>query len=139
MRLDADEIVRVLQQEIAQYGRQVESREGGEVLEIGDGVARVHGLAGVMAGELLEFTRTKVRGQAFNLEENSVGVIILGNYLEIVEGDEVRSTGALLQGPVGPAVVGGVVDPLGRPLDGKGEIVTDSYRPVESAALGVVE
>src|SRR5215213_2368110 len=123
MRLDADEVVRVLEAEISQFGRQVESRE------VGDGIARVYGLSGVMAVELLEFTRTKVRGQAFNLEENSVGVIILGNYLEIVEGDEVRSTGALLQVPVGPAMIGRVVDPLGRPLDGKGEIITDAFRP----------
>jgi F-type H+-transporting ATPase subunit alpha len=129
----------VLQQEIQQYGQQVESREVGEVLEVGDGIARVYGLAGVMAGEMVEFTRTKVRGQAFNLEENSVGVIILGDYLEIVEGDEVRSTGALLQVPVGPAMVGRVVDPLGRPLDGKGEIVTDAFRPIETTAPGVVE
>ena len=86
MRLDADEIVRVLEKEIQQYGQKVESREVGEVLEVGDGIARVYGLAGVMAGEMVEFTRTKVRGQAFNLEENSVGVIILGDYLEIVEG-----------------------------------------------------
>ncbi len=139
MRLDADEIVRVLQQEIQQYGQQVESREVGEVLEVGDGIARVYGLAGVMAGEMVEFTRTKVRGLAFNLEENSVGVIILGDYLRIVEGDEVRSTGALLQVPVGQAMVGRVVDPLGRPLDGKGEIITDSYRPVETMAPGVVD
>jgi F-type H+/Na+-transporting ATPase subunit alpha len=139
MRLDADEIVRVLQKEISQFGQQVESREVGEVLEVGDGIARVYGLAGVMAGELVEFTRTKVRGQAFNLEENSVGVIILGDYLKIVEGDEVRSTGALLQVPVGEAMVGRVVDPLGRPLDGKGEIVTDAFRPVETTAPGVVD
>src|SRR6266550_1498771 len=139
MRLDADEIVRVLQQEISQYGQQVESREVGEALEVGDGIARVHGLAGVMAGEMVEFTRTKVRGQAFNLEENSVGVIILGNYLEIVEGDEVRSTGALLQVPVGEAMVGRVVDPLGRPLDGKGEIVASASRPLETTAPGVVD
>src|SRR5437868_6939299 len=139
MRLDADEIVRVLQQEIAQYGQQVESREVGEVLEIGDGMALVYGLAGVMSGEMVEFTRTKVRGLAFNLEESSVGVIILGEYLAIVEGDEVRSTGALLQVPVGQAMVGRVVDPLGRPLDGKGEIVTDSFRPVETIAPGVVD
>src|SRR5947209_2625355 len=139
MRLDADEIVRVLEKEIQEYGQQVESREVGEVLEVGDGIARVYGLAGVMAGEMVEFTRTKVRGQAFNLEENSVGVIILGNYLEIVEGDEVRSTGALLDVPVGPAMIGRVVDPLGRPLDGKGEIVTDAFRPIETIAPGVVE
>jgi F-type H+-transporting ATPase subunit alpha len=139
MRLDADEIVRVLQKEISQYGQRVETREVGEVLEVGDGIARVYGLGGVMAGEMVEFTRTKVRGQAFNLEENSVGVIILGDYLEIVEGDEVRSTGALLQVPVGPAMVGRVVDPLGRPLDGKGEIVTEAFRPIETVAPGVVE
>jgi F-type H+-transporting ATPase subunit alpha len=139
MRLDADEIVRVLQKEISEYGQQVQAREVGEVLEVGDGIARVYGLAGAMAGEMVEFTRTKVRGLAFNLEENSVGVIILGDYLEIVEGDEVRSTGALLQVPVGQAMVGRVVDPLGRPLDGKGDIVADAFRPVETSAPGVVE
>src|SRR5207253_5809496 len=132
-----DEIVRVLEKEIAQYGQQVESREVGEVLEVGDGIARVYGLAGVMAGEMVEFSRTKVRGLAFNLEENSVGVIILGNYLEIVEGDEVRSTGELLRVPVGEALIGRVVDPLGNPIDGKGPIVTPLSRPVESIAPGV--
>src|SRR5437588_2532209 len=137
MRLDADEIVRVLEKEIQQYGQAVESREVGEVLEIGDGIARVYGLAGVMAGEMVEFTRAKVRGLAFNLEENSVGVIILGEYLEIVEGDEVRSTGALLEVPVGEAMVGRVVDPLGRPMDGKGEILTSHRRPLEYVAPGV--
>src|SRR3954447_13849287 len=139
MRLDADEVVRVLEAEISQFGRQVESREVGEVLEVGDGIARVYGLSGVMAGELLEFTRTKDRGQAVNPEENSVGVIILGNYLEIVEGDEVRSTGALLQVPVGQAMVGRVVDPLGNPVDGKGPILTTKTRLVESVAPGVAE
>src|SRR5437763_4706188 len=137
MRLDADEIVRVLQQESSQYGQQVESREVGEVLEIGDGIARVYGLAGVMAGEMVEFTRTKVRGLAFNLEENSVGLIILGEYLEIAERDEVRATGELLRVPVGDTVIGRVVDPLGNPRDGKGPIVTSATRPVESTAPGV--
>src|SRR5262249_57421734 len=88
-------------------------------------------------GESLEFTRTKVRGQAFNLEENSVGVIILGDYLEIAEGDEVRATGELLRVPVGDAVIGRVVDPLGNPRDGKGPIMTTETRPVESIAPGV--
>src|SRR5438067_10099832 len=129
MRLDADEIVRVLEKEIEQYGQQVESREVGEVLEIGDGIARVHGLAGVMAGEMVEFTRTKVRGLAFNLEEISVGVIILGQYLEIAEGDEVRTTGELLRVPVGDAVIGRLVDPIGNPLAGNGPIVTSLSRP----------
>src|SRR3954467_10799213 len=123
MKFKADEIASVLQKEIELYQSQIDVREVGQVLEVGDGIARVYGLSGVMAGELVEFTRTKARGPAFNLEENSVGVIILGDYLEIVEGDEVRATGALLQVPVGQALVGRVVDPLGRPLDGKGEIV----------------
>src|SRR5438309_5291232 len=128
MRFKPNEIVSVLTSEIDEYKAQVDTREVGRVLEVGDGIARVYGLAGVMAGEMVEFTRTKVRGLAFNLEESSVGVIILGNYLEIVEGDEVRATGALLEVPVGQAMVGRVVDPLGRPLDGKGEIVTDAFR-----------
>src|SRR5262245_65923652 len=108
MRFNADEIVSVLTDEISRYGQKLESREVGQVLEVGDGIARVYGLSGVMSGELVEFTRTGARGQAFNLEENSVGIIILGDYLEIMEGDEVRSTGALLQVPVGDAMIGRV-------------------------------
>jgi F-type H+-transporting ATPase subunit alpha len=92
-----------------------------------------------MAGEMVEFSRTGVRGLAFNLEENSVGIIILGEYLEIAEGDEVRSTGQLLRVPVGGALIGRVVDPLGNPQDGKGPIVTSLSRPVESTAPGVAE
>jgi F-type H+/Na+-transporting ATPase subunit alpha len=137
MRFKADEIVSVLETEIKQYGAKLEAREVGRVLEIGDGIARIYGLSGVMAGEMVEFTRTRVRGLAFNLEENSVGVIILGDYLEIAEGDEVRATGDLLRVPVGDAVVGRVVDPLGNPRDGKGPILTSSTRPVESVAPGV--
>jgi F-type H+-transporting ATPase subunit alpha len=137
MRFKADEIVSVLQSEIEQYRGQLEAREVGRVLEVGDGIARIYGLSGVMAGEMVEFKRTGVNGLAFNLEENSVGVIILGEYLEIAEGDEVRSTGQLLQVPVGDAVIGRVVDPLGNPRDGKGPIVTPHRRPVESIAPGV--
>src|SRR5437588_8172728 len=137
MRFNADEIVSVLQSEIEQYRTQVDAREVGRVLEVGDGIARVYGLSSVMAGEMVEFSRTGVRGLAFNLEENSVGVIILGNYLEITEGDEVRTTGELLRVPVGDALIGRVVDPLGNPLDGKGPIVTSLSRPVETVAPGV--
>jgi F-type H+-transporting ATPase subunit alpha len=137
MRFKADEIVSVLQTEIEQYRNQLDSREVGRVLEVGDGIARIYGLSGVMAGEMVEFKRTGVHGQAFNLEENSVGVIILGEYLEIAEGDEVRRTEQLLRVPVGDAVIGRVVDPLGNPLDGKGPIVTTLSRPVESIAPGV--
>src|SRR5438477_3329679 len=137
MRFKADEIVSVLQTEISQYGAQLEAREVGRVLEVGDGIARIYGLSGVMSGEMVEFTRTKVRGLAFNLEENSVGLIILGDYLEIAEGDEVRATGELLRVPVGDAVIGRVVDPLGNPRDGKGPIITSLSRPVEAVAPGV--
>src|SRR5438477_6907098 len=134
MRFKADEIVSVLQTEINQYRSKLEAREVGRVLEVGDGIARVYGLSGVMSGEMVEFRRTGVRGLAFNLEENSVGVIILGEYLEITEGDEVCTTGELLRVPVGDALIGRVVDPLGNPLDGKGPIVTSETRPVETVA-----
>src|SRR5438093_3443367 len=137
MRFKADEIVSVLQSEIDQYRSKLDAREVGRVLEVGDGIARIYGLSGVMSGEMVEFARVGVRGLAFNLEENSVGVIILGDYLEITEGDEVRSTGELLRVPVGDAVIGRVVDPLGNPMDGKGPIVTTLSRPVESIAPGV--
>ncbi len=108
------------------------------MLEVGDGIARVYGLSDVMAGEMVEFPGG-INGLAFNLEENSVGVIILGDYLRINAGDEVRSTGRLLSVPVGEAVLGRVIDPLGSPLDGRGPIVTTERRPVESIAPGVAE
>jgi len=138
MRFNADEIASVLQQEIEQYQSQIDVREVGRVLEVGDGIARVYGLSGVMSGEMVEFPNG-VTGLAFNLEEHSVGVIILGDYLTIEEGDEVKSTGQLLSVPVGDAVTGRVVDPLGNPLDGKGPIVTSERRPVEFLAPGVAE
>jgi F-type H+-transporting ATPase subunit alpha len=137
MRINANEIVSVLTEEINRYRDKIEPKEVGEVLEVGDGIARVYGLANVMAGEMLEFPRTGVRGLAFNLEQNSVGVVILGEYREITEGDEVRSTGALLQVPVGEALIGRVVDPLGNPRDGKGPILREHMRFVESPAPGV--
>ncbi|HEY2762357.1 MAG TPA: F0F1 ATP synthase subunit alpha, partial [Pirellulales bacterium] len=136
MKFKADEIASVLQSEIEQYQTHIDVREVGRVLEVGDGIARVYGLSGVMAGEMVEFPGG-VTGLAFNLEENSVGVIILGDYLKIEEGDEVRSTGRLLSVPVGDAVVGRVLDPLGNPLDGKGPVVTTQRRPVESMAPGI--
>ena len=138
MKFNADEIASVLQQEIEQYDSKIDVREVGRVLEVGDGIARVYGLSGVMAGEMVRFANG-VTGLAFNLEEYSVGVIILGDYLTINEGEEVRSTGELLSVPVGEAVIGRVVDPLGNPLDGKGPIVTSERRPVETMAPGVAE
>ncbi len=138
MKFKADEIASVIQQEIEQYESQIDVREVGRVLEVGDGIARVYGLSGVMAGEMVEFPNG-VTGLAFNLEEYSVGVIILGDYLTINEGDEVKSTGRLLSVPVGDAVIGRVVDPLGNPLDGKGPIVTNDRRPVEFMAPGIAQ
>jgi F-type H+-transporting ATPase subunit alpha len=136
MKFKADEIASVIQQEIEHYQSQIDVREVGRVLEVGDGIARVYGLSGVMAGEMVQFPGGTI-GLAFNLEENSVGVIILGDFLQIQEGDEVKSTGQLLSVPVGEAVTGRVVDPLGNPLDGKGPIVTSERRPVEFIAPGV--
>lgn len=136
MKFRADEIASVLQQEIEQYESQIDVREVGRVLEAGDGIARVYGLSGVMAGEMVEFSNG-TQGLAFNLEENSVGVIILGDFLGIFEGDEVRTTGRLLSVPVGDALIGRVVDPLGTPLDERGPIVTSERRPVEFLAPGV--
>jgi len=138
MKFSADEISSVIQQEIENFQDRVDVREVGTVLEVGDGIARVYGLSGVMAGEMVEFSGG-TRGLAFNLEENSVGVIILGEYLHIQEGDEVKSVGQLLSVPVGDAVVGRVVDALGNPLDGLGPIDTNESRPVEVIAAGVSE
>lgn len=136
MKFKADEIASVIQKEIEDFQGSMQTAEVGRVLEVGDGIARCYGLQSAMAGEMVEFANG-VRGQVFNLEENSVGVIILGDYLTIAEGDEVKATGALLSVPVGDAMVGRVVDPLGNPLDGKGPIVTSETRPLETAAPGV--
>jgi len=138
MRFKADEIASVIQQEIERYESRIDVRQIGRVLEVGDGIARVYGLSDVMSGEMVEFPGG-IHGLAFNLEENSVGVIILGDYLTINEGDEVQSTGRLLSVPVGEAVLGRVIDPLGNPLDGRGPIRVTERRPVESPAPGVAE
>jgi F-type H+-transporting ATPase subunit alpha len=137
MKFKADEIRSVLTEEIRNFGTRLDTREVGRVLEVSDGIARVYGLSGLMSGEMVEFTRAKVRGTAFNLEENSVGITVLGDFLAIEEGDEVRALGTLLEVPVGEAVIGRVVDPLGNPLDGKGPIISPKTRPVEFTAPGV--
>ena len=136
MKFNADEIASVIQAEIEKYESHLDVREVGTVLEVGDGIARVHGLSNVMAGEMVQFPNGSV-GLAFNLEENSVGVTILGDYLTIEEGDEVKALGKLLSVPVGDAVMGRVVNPLGVPLDGKGPVNTTEFRPVETVAPGV--
>lgn len=136
MKFNAGEIASVLRKEIEDFRGEVRTSEVGRVVEVGDGIARVYGLSSAMSSEMVEFS-SGVRGQVFNLEENSVGVIILGDYLKIAEGDEVRTTGQLLSVPVGDSLIGRVVDPLGTPLDGKGPIVTSQTRPLEFAAPGV--
>jgi F-type H+/Na+-transporting ATPase subunit alpha len=138
MKFKADEIASVIKNEISQYQAKLDVADVGRVLEVGDGVARIFGLGGAMAGEMLEFAGGAI-GTVFNLEENSIGAVILGDYLEIKEGDEVRTTGRLLSVPVGEAVVGRVVDPLGRPLDGKGPVQSDQRRPLEVIAPGIAE
>src|SRR5258705_13105313 len=134
----ANEIVRVLTKQIESFDRKLETRAVGQVLEVGDGIARCYGLCDVSAGELVDFPQADVKGLAFNLEENSVAVIILGDYLKVTEGMEVRPTGELLSVPVGEALIGRVVDPLGNPIDGKGPIITSHRRLVESPAPGIV-
>src|SRR5438477_9214478 len=125
----ADEITSVIQREIEQFQAEVGRTEVGRVLEVGDGIARIHGLSGVMTGEMVAF-ENGVKGLAFNLEETSVGVIILGEYTSIHEGETVTATGQLLRVPVGEAMIGRVVDPLGNPMDNKGPINTPHSRPV---------
>ena len=138
MAVKATEIGDILKQQIAGFAQEMTVTNVGRVVEIGDGIAQVYGLSNVMASELVEFTKSGVLGLAFNLEEDSVGVIIMGEYTDIQEGDEVRSTGRIASVPVGDALVGRVVDALGKPVDGKGPIVTDKTRPVERIAPGVV-
>jgi F-type H+-transporting ATPase subunit alpha len=138
-KFNAGEILNVLSRQITDFDRKVESREVGQVLEVGDGIARCYGLSQVMAGELVDFPEAGVKGLAFNLEESSVAVIVLGDYLKVREGMEVRTTGELLSVPVGEGLIGRVVDPLGNPLDGKGPIMATKRRLVESPAPGIVE
>ena len=135
MKFRADEISSILQREIEQFQAQTTRSEVGQVVEVGDGIARVHGLSGVMTGEMVTF-ENGVKGLAFNLEETSVGVIILGDYKKIHEGETVTATSALLRVPVGEAMIGRVVNPLGEPIDNRGPIVTPHSRLVESTAPG---
>ena len=136
--IKADEITKILRAQIANYDQSVAVDEVGTVISVGDGIARVHGLEKVMAGEMLEFPHD-VSGIALNLEEDQVGAVLLGEYTAIEEGDTVKRTRSIMSAPVGDALVGRVVNPLGVPLDGKGPIVTDQRIPVERIAPGVVD
>ncbi|NLF29509.1 MAG: F0F1 ATP synthase subunit alpha [Planctomycetes bacterium] len=138
MKFDASEIASVLRQEISTFRSKPDVGQVGTVLEVGDGIARVHGLGHAMAGEMLEFA-SGARGQVFNLEANSIGAAVFGGYETIREGDEVRATGKLLEVPVGDAMLGRVIDALGQPVDGVGPIVTDTFRPIEYTPPGIAD
>jgi F-type H+-transporting ATPase subunit alpha len=129
-QIRADEITTILRQEIENYDRAIDVSEVGSIISVGDGIARIHGLDKVMAGELIEFGHG-VSGIAMNLEEDQVGAVLLGEYQHIREGDEVRRTGKIMSVPVGEALIGRVVDALGRPIDGKGPIAAERTNPIE--------
>ena len=137
MSIRPEEISSILKQQIENYEAAVEVSEVGTVITVGDGIARIYGLENAMYNELLEFSNG-VMGMAMNLEEDNIGCVILGPYTDIEEGDQVRRTGRIMEVPVGEALVGRVVNTLGQPLDGKGEIKTSEYRPVEFQAPGVI-
>ncbi len=136
--LKAEEITEIIRQQLTGIGKGVDVAEVGTVVTVGDGIARVYGLDRVMAGELVQFPHNVV-GLALNLEEDNVGVVLLGEYQVIKEGDEVRRTGRIISVPVGPGMIGRVVSPLGQPLDGKGPIQAAEYNPIERIAPGVVD
>ncbi|HEV8231323.1 MAG TPA: F0F1 ATP synthase subunit alpha, partial [Thermoanaerobaculia bacterium] len=138
MEIKADEITEILKRQLAGYEKSIDVAEVGTVLSVGDGIARAYGLDKVMAGELLDFGHD-VYGLALNLEEDNVGVVLLGESREVTEGQEVRRTGKIIQVPVGQGMVGRVVDALGRPIDGKGPVATTESYPLERIAPGVVD
>ena len=138
MKLNASEITSVLKQQIEQFDVDLELAEVGTVLEVGDGIARVYGLENCMANEMVEFENGSF-GLAFNLEEDSVGIVILGDFLDIQEGQSVKRTGRVLSVPVGEGLIGRVVTPLGQPLDGKGPVETVDYMPLEGQAPGIAD
>ena len=138
MAVRATEISDIIKQQIANFQDSATVSNVGTVVSVGDGIANVHGLSQVMAQEMVLFPRTETIGLAFNLEEDTVGVIILGEYQDIEEGDEVQATGEVASVPVGSALIGRVVNALGQPIDGKGPIETEKSRPIERIAPGVV-
>src|ERR1700741_1233094 len=137
-QIKADEITKLIKEQIENYESKIQVDEIGTVITLGDGIARLHGLDKVMAGELLQFPHN-VAGLAMNLEEDQVGSVLLGDYTEIKEGDEVRRTGRIMSVPVGDAMIGRVVNALGEPIDDKGPIATTQFNPVERLAPGVID
>ena len=137
INIEPDEISSIIRKQIESYAKEVQSVSVGTVLNIGDGIARIHGLKDVMAGELLEF-EDKTIGLALNLEDANVGAVLMGTAIDILEGSSVRSTGKIAQVPVGETFLGRVVDALAKPLDGKGDIVSSETRLVEAIAPGII-
>lgn len=138
MKLRPEEISSIIKQQIENYRTEVEVTDVGTVIQVGDGIARIYGLEEAMSGELLEFPGG-IYGMALNLEEDNIGCVIMGPYTQIREGDTVKRTGRIVEVPVGDAMLGRVVNSLGQPIDGKGPIKTDKFRPVEKRAEGVIE
>jgi len=138
MEIRADEISRIIREQIKDYGKKVTVAETGTVLSVGDGIARVYGLEGVLSGELVEFSNG-VKGLVLNLEEDNVGVAIMGDFKDIREGDIVKRTSTIASVPVGKGLLGRVVSPLGEPLDGKGPITSTEVRRLEVKAPGIVK
>src|ERR1700687_559744 len=136
--IKANEINEIIRQQIENFETGVTVSEVGTVIKVGDGIAEIHGLEKVMAGELLEFPH-EVRGLALNLEEDKVGAVLFGDFQKIKEGDLVKRTGHIMQVPVGQALIGRVMDALGNPIDDRGPILTDEYNAVERIAPGVVD
>ncbi len=137
-KIKADEITKLLREQIENYQQTVAVEEVGSVISVGDGIARVHGLEKCMAAEMIDFPHG-VTGIALNLEEDQVGIVLLGEYTKIREGDTVKRTGKIMSVPVGEAIVGRVVNPLGQPVDGKGPVMTEQFNALERLAPGVVE
>lgn len=138
MSIKAEEISALIKKQIENYQSEIKVSDVGTVISVGDGIARVHGLDNVMAGELVEFANGSM-GLSQNLEENNVGIVILGSFRDIQEGSEVRRTGRIMEVPVGEELIGRVVNPLGQPVDGLGPINTTQTRPIESPATGVMD
>ena len=138
MRINPGELTKILESRIESYKEEMELEDTGKVVQVGDGIARVYGLNKVMANELVEFVETGVRGLAFNLEEDNIGVIILGEYKDIKEGHTVRRLKRIIEVPVGEELLGRVVNPLGEPLDGKGPIEAKHTRRIDIKAPGVI-
>src|SRR6476660_3066350 len=138
MDIKAEEISKIIREQIGSFAVDVDVAEVGSIISVGDGIARVHGVDNAMAGEMLEFPKG-VFGIALNLEEESVGAVLLGDFTEIKEGDPVKRTGRIISVPVGDEMLGRVVNALGQPIDGKGPISTKQFSPIERLAPGVVD